>query len=285
MSDSTESSPAPRGGAAFESPARRLAQRGAIAANGLPAPVLKAGKAVATALRKFRRDVFRQLDRQAVARIYLKGTGLEIGALHNPLAVPAAAHVRYVDRMTTADLRRQYPELATQKLVTVDIVDDGEHLTTVTAGSQDFVIANQVLEHCQNPLHTLEQWLRVLKPEGVLFLSLPDKRYSFDVDRPVTTIDHVLRDYREGPQWSRRQHFEEWVALVEQVAPAERAARVEALMAMDYSIHFHVWSQGEMLDLVRTAQRLFENLEIEMFAKTDFDVEHLIVLRKAPVAG
>ena len=63
---------------------------------------------------------------------------------------------------------------------------------------QDFVIANQVLEHFQNPLLALQNMLRVLKPGGVLYLSLPDKRFSFDVDRPVTTVEHVLRDYRRG---------------------------------------------------------------------------------------
>lgn len=272
-------SPDPKG--AFVSPAERIGSQSATAAP-LPGALARAGKSLAVAIRKFIRDVTRQLDRETVARIYLRGSGLEIGALHNPLQVPPSVKVRYVDRLSTPDLRVQYPELASKELVNVDVVDDGERLSTVPDVSQDFLIANQVLEHCQNPLFTLEQWLRVLKPGGILFLTLPDKRFSFDIDRPVTPIDHLLRDYREGPAWSRRQHFEEWVALVEKVAPESAVARVEELLRVDYSIHFHVWTQAGMLELVTLVRSMF-GAEVELFLKTDFDVEHVIVLRKAPL--
>src|SRR5438309_632310 len=55
--------------------------------------------------------------RDAIAAIFLRGDGIEIGALHQPLPVPASARVKYVDRMTVADLRRQYEELAAEPLV------------------------------------------------------------------------------------------------------------------------------------------------------------------------
>lgn len=262
------------------SPAQRLEVPSGASSTPLPGLMTRVGKALAVAVRKFVRDVTRQLDRETVARIYLKGTGLEIGALHNPLKVPPSVRVRYVDRLSTADLRTQYPEFATRDLVEVDVVDDGEHLRTVADTSQDFLIACQVLEHCQNPLFTVAQWLRVLKPGGVLLMTLPDKRFSFDVDRPVTTTEHLLRDYREGPAWSRQQHFDEWVRLVERIAPDDVAARVEELLRVDYSIHFHVWTQAEMLELVTLVRSLFGCVEVELFLKTDFEVEHVILLRK-----
>ena len=245
----------------------------------------RSGKAVARALRKLRRDLVRNLDRETVARLYLKGIGIEIGALHEPLRVPKSVVVRYVDRMSTPDLRRHYPELASVNLVNVHIIDDGERLATVSNESQDFVIANQVLEHCANPLFALENMLRVLKVGGILYLSLPDKRYSFDVDRPVTPIAHVLRDYREGPEWSKRQHFEEWVRCVEHLSGAAFTERVEALMRIDYSIHYHVWTQLEMLELLGAAAGLVGHFEIELFLRTDYDVEHLIILRKTAPRG
>ena len=242
--------------------------------------VTSAGKAVALSIRKFVRDVVRDLDRETVARIYLKGSGIEIGALHEPLRVPPSVTVRYVDRMSTPDLRRHYPELSDLDLVQVHIIDDGERLATVADGSQDFVIANQVLEHFQNPLLALQNMLRVLKPGGTLYLSLPDKRFSFDVDRPVTTVEHVLRDYREGPEWSKRQHFEEWAQFTEKRSGDALQARVDELICTDYSIHFHVWTQLDMLDFIKAAHELFGNFELELFLKTDYEVEHLIILRR-----
>src|SRR2546421_7775018 len=61
-----------------------------------------------------------KLGRELIAETFLKGEGIEIGALHNPLLVPNSAKVKYVDRLSVADLRRQYPELDSQQLVDVD---------------------------------------------------------------------------------------------------------------------------------------------------------------------
>lgn len=43
--------------------------------------------------------------RREVASRYLNGSGLEIGALHQPLSVPSDVTVSYVDRMTVEQLR------------------------------------------------------------------------------------------------------------------------------------------------------------------------------------
>ncbi len=56
--------------------------------------------------------------RRKLADQYLHGEGIEIGALHNPL--PTSAHVKYVDRLSRADLRRHYPELAAFPVVDPD---------------------------------------------------------------------------------------------------------------------------------------------------------------------
>ena len=99
----------------------------------------------------------------------------------------------------------------------VDIVDDGERLETIGDLTQDFVIANHFIEHSQNPIGAIENMLRVLKHGGILYLAVPDKRYTFDIDRPVTTIEHLLQDYEQGPQWSKRQHFEEWSRFIDKI--------------------------------------------------------------------
>lgn len=49
-------------------------------------------------------------------------------------------------------------------------------------------------------------------------MALPDKRKCFDVDRPETTFEHSMKDYKEGPDWSRNVHFEEWFRLVNEVS-------------------------------------------------------------------
>jgi SAM-dependent methyltransferase len=220
------------------------------------------------------------LNRRAIANRYLRGNGLEIGALHNPLRVPSSARVRYVDRLTVPELERQYPELRREKLVAVDIVDDGEHLTTVPDASQDFVIANHFLEHCQDPLGALESMLRVLRPGGVLYLAVPDRRFNFDADRPVTPLEHVLEDHRAGPAGSRRDHYEEWARLVDRVDDEQIESHVARLLDEDYSIHFHVWEHSDVVDLLQLARHEM-GLEFDLEHSTRNWRENVFVLRKA----
>jgi predicted SAM-dependent methyltransferase len=219
-----------------------------------------------------------KLGREFVADTYIRGQGIEIGALHMPLGVPRSARVKYVDRLSVPDLRKHYPELNDKNLVEVDIIADGERLESISDATQDFVIANHFVEHCQNPIAAILNMFRVLKPGGVLYLALPDKRCSFDVDRPVTPFEHLLRDYHEGPAWSRRQHFEEWTRLVNKVLDDEEAERQVALnLEMDYSIHYHVWTQAEMFELVVELRKMV-SFELELSLKNGGEV--IFILRK-----
>jgi len=44
--------------------------------------------------------------------------------------------------------------------------------------SQDFIIANHVLEHVINVIQSVRRWYEVLKPNGILYLSVPDWRFT-----------------------------------------------------------------------------------------------------------
>ena len=224
-----------------------------------------------------------KLSRALIAQTYLSGHGIEIGALHNPLQVPPSAKVKYVDRLPIAQLREQYPELNDKELVAVDILDDGERLTTIPDASLDFVIANHFVEHSQDPIGAVLNMLRVLKPGGRLYLAIPDKRCCFDSDRPVTSLAHLMRDHAEGPEWSRAQHFEEWAKLVNKAADDEVEKQAAELMRTNYSIHFHVWTPIEMLEFI-LALRKMVSFEIEMVLMHD-GVEVIFVLRKVAVAA
>lgn len=216
--------------------------------------------------------------RKQIASRYLTGNGIEIGPLHSPLEIPVGVTVHYLDRMPVEQLRKQYPELSEYNLVEPDIIDNGETLASIADASLDFVIANHMIEHCQNPIFSLENWLRVLKKSGILYLAIPDKRYTFDCDRPVTTLDHLVQDYTEEPEWSKKSHFEEWSRLVSKVSENEVGIKTKELIDKDYSIHFHVWTQFEFLELLLYCnKKLFFPLEIELIQKNGME---LIVICK-----
>lgn len=193
--------------------------------------------------------------RSRVARRYLRGEGIEIGALHHPLPLPRGASVRYVDRMDVAGLREHYPELCDAPLVPVDVIDDGERLARFADGSLDFVIANHFLEHCEDPLGALGHFLRVLRTGGRVYLAVPDMRRTFDAEREPTSFEHLLRDHRQGPECSRRGHYEEWIRVVHHVEDDAWAEnRIRHYMDMAYSIHFHAWTLDGLLEMLRRAK-------------------------------
>jgi SAM-dependent methyltransferase len=217
--------------------------------------------------------------RRRLSQRYLQGAGIEIGALHRPLPVAAGVTVTYVDRMGVAALREHYPELGDAPLVEVDVIDNGETLGAQPDACADFVIANHFIEHSEDPIGTLANHLRVIRPGGILFLAVPDRRRTFDADREPTPLEHIIRDHREGPAWSRSTHQREWAELVEKVPAGELDERVRWLEEHDYSIHFHVWDRAEFRELLVYARDV-EGLPFALEELVANDHEFIAILRR-----
>ena len=231
--------------------------------------------------------------RQRAAR-WLRGSGIEIGALDTPLSVPLGVSVRYVDRVPTERLHEQYRELTDAVFVPVSIVGDAQDLSALADSSVDFVIANHLLEHLENPIGGLREMLRVIRPGGVLYLALPDPRVTFDVDRELTPVEHVVDEFRNGTGHTREAHFTEWVQNAEKhVEWMQKAGvktgpeRVQELLDLDYSIHFHVWRPDTFLEFIVTATREagLEMEILEFIPRQGGDDEYIFVFLKgiAPV--
>ena len=218
--------------------------------------------------------------RRELSSKYLTGQGIEIGALHHPLEVSEKASVRYVDRLSNAELRLHYPELREFSLVSVDIIDDGEKLSRLEDESLDFIIANHMLEHCENPLAAIRNHLCKIRGGGILYYAIPDQRYGFDLNRPLTSFTHLVQDDRRGPESSRQDHFHEWSRLVrKKTSPQDVHTEAKRLMELNYSIHFHVWNAATFHEFLLKAQAyLKRTFGIAHFEQNDTEI--IAVLKK-----
>jgi hypothetical protein len=62
---------------------------------------------------------------------------------------------------------------------------------------------------------------------GFLYLAVPDKRFTFDHDRPITSLEHLIENDENSPEVDRRAHYEEWVRLVDVLRKLPASTNVE----------------------------------------------------------
>jgi len=184
--------------------------------------------------------------RQLFAK-YLHGDGIEIGALHNPFWVPPEAHVRYVDKHSPAELAQTYPDVPATQIRVPDIVCKTGDLDPIENNSLDFVIASHILEHSDNPLKLLCTWHRKLKVGGSLLLVLPDSRFTFDLGRPLTSLEHLIWDFRN--YGSQLKELTDLAHIAECNLNMHDSLNVDSSLELAKTIlrtsrdtHFHVWT-------------------------------------------
>jgi SAM-dependent methyltransferase len=187
---------------------------------------------------------------------YLSGQGVEIGPGHVPFPVPDAVAVRYVDRWEPDELRSLFPELGDDPgFPKADIQADldQDRLSALVDGGQDFVIASHVLEHLANPLAMLVDIYRVLRPEGLLILLLPDRHSTFDRQRAATPLSHIMDELERDVRAVDDEHIVDFLVGVRATmgdVPDITALTVEArareiAIYRRRSVHVHVWDPDE----------------------------------------
>ena len=126
-------------------------------------------------------------------------------------------------------------------------IREATNLKDIPSASYDFVLSCHSLEHVANPLKAIQEWKRVLKPSGLFVLVLPDKRYTFDVNRPYTTMSHLLEDYKANVGEDDVTHFSEILEMHE-FGKDEGAGSKEVLKqrletnVVSRYVHHHVFS-------------------------------------------
>jgi SAM-dependent methyltransferase len=123
--------------------------------------------------------------------------GLEVGALHNPIIRSIHGDVRFVDFADTQTLHLRFadkPDWAAV-MVDVDYVWTGSGSLRDVIGTDewfDWVIASHVIEHVPNMLGWLRGISDILRPGGALNLAIPDRRFTFDVRCPESTLGELV---------------------------------------------------------------------------------------------
>jgi SAM-dependent methyltransferase len=133
--------------------------------------------------------------------------------------------------------------------------------------SLDFVASSHVLEHVANPVAALAEWYRVVRPGGIIYLVVPDRRATWEHQRALTGVEHFLADYLRGTTSCDPTHIDEfvydadWSRYSPSTAPEQVAARQKELAhtmhwavsnGEEINIHFHTFELGNLRGLLET---------------------------------
>lgn len=128
------------------------------------------------------------------------------------------------------------------------LVMEASDLTLIPSASYDFLISSNCLEHVANPIKAVREWMRVVRPKGLMLLVLPNKESNFDHRRPVTTIEHLVDDLTRDVGEDDMTHLEEILRLHD-LSRDPAAGNVESfrVRSMDNvhnrTLHHHIFDQ------------------------------------------
>jgi len=90
----------------------------------------------------------------------------------------------------------------------VDVVD-----LDIIDKKYDVIISSHVIEHIANPIKAIFNWKKILNKDGLILSIIPDKRFTFDHKRPLTSYAHLIEDFLNNTPESDDTHIEEQILL------------------------------------------------------------------------
>jgi SAM-dependent methyltransferase len=195
------------------------------------------------------------LTHRASGYAFVSGSGLEIGALHEPADLPPGARVQYFDAVSEAQAAALFPEIPREKLVKVDHLGDldGDGLGRFGDGAFDFVVVNHVLEHVANPVKAVREIFRICRRGGIVVLAIPDKDYTFDRGRQLTTWEHLWSDYLGDVRESGDDHYESFLrsAAPHVFKEPPENLKIHIQLSRNRREHAHVWTSQTFEEFLR----------------------------------
>jgi glycosyltransferase involved in cell wall biosynthesis/2-polyprenyl-3-methyl-5-hydroxy-6-metoxy-1,4-benzoquinol methylase len=240
--------------------------------------------------------------------------GLEIGPLCTPIVKKTESNgkVSYIDFASKEELKEKYkndPNVAVDDIVDVDYLWGERTLPELVDNKLfDYVIASHVIEHVPDMLGWLKEIGDVLYDNGVLSLAVPDKRYSFDIIREISSPGMIIEAHLLHKRRPSSREIFDHIALIKKVDIVKAwdgnldidnlkgygnpndayNLALESINSEKYNdVHVNIFTPTSFLDLLE----IFSNLELIDFAIKDFyntvqyNLEFIITLERLPRNG
>lgn len=204
---------------------------------------------------------------------------LEIGALDGPTFQPDEGNVRFADFFTQEESiarHRNNPKRRWDRIVPVDYVLRDTSLPDAVTEAPELIVANHVIEHIADPI----SWLQDLHRLGArhLFLSIPDRRFTFDYFKPVT-------DATDWLQWHEQKLTKpSWWQVLQHIYYHAALRSPEAWRGEIPADHLHRFTMPEAIERAKSLSADHADVHCSIFTFESFrrlmsDLAHLIPWR------
>ncbi|MGC4019841.1 MAG: methyltransferase domain-containing protein [Muricomes sp.] len=220
----------------------------------------------------------------------LRGTGIECGpgSSSNCYPLPLDVDVKYLDRFDNnegcnQDYSGEFPN--------IDYKTTINEMRGIEDNSLDFIVHCHVIEHSRNPLQALELAYQKLKPDGCLIMAVPDKRYTFDKPRKLTTAKHIIDDYKIGIDSGRDlEHVhcckKIWVGSGYKMIHEMNDEEIKQYLNQNLiDIHWHTYTDRSFKKLLYKTQKIVPWKQIKIIPRKSFKhkkafIEFYVLLKK-----
>lgn len=136
-------------------------------------------------------------DRRLAARYfsnYLKGYGIDIGCGKDILQILDGDVVPYDRTFQNKD-------------------HEAQTMTEFKNNNFDFAYSSNCLEHIENPVEALRSWIRIVKPGGIVFFTVPDETlYEHDIWPSTFHKGHLWSfTTKDGSKLPKSIHIRSWL--------------------------------------------------------------------------
>ncbi|MHB1767076.1 MAG: methyltransferase domain-containing protein [Phycisphaerae bacterium] len=220
-------------------------------------------------------------SRSDLTENYIRGRGIEVGAGSRPVPIPRGALVSYGDIRDELQLKKYFSDAQIPKGNFID----AQSFQGVPNCSFDFIISAHVLEHLRDPVGAIFNALDRLVVGGIFFLVVPDRRFTWDRERPNTSIQHAMADFADGGESTTVQGYDEHLRYVHPIMTSQhlteeeiiRQSHLSAARWRELDIHFHAWDR-EALD--RLLGACGQMREFELLASQTIVNENQYILKR-----
>lgn len=223
--------------------------------------------------------------------------GLEFGPHNQPMVSKAEGGVAYADFLTRDQHLTQTATELHDGIPETDYLLTSNNYPEQITEKFDYVVANHVIEHAPDMIRFLQNLSTLTKQDGIIFLAIPDKKFTFDRFRPNTSLAHVLHDYITEQKSPSLEHMIETGLYYDHSSVGGETnisnltpANVESWASRQphYGIHCHVFQSETILDsLIKPLCKLgFINVSIADFRRAEarWGGEMLLLLKNSAEA-